>query len=535
MTESTTETVTFTEENGNRGQILTTGFVAKTSLPPNTLPRQLLWGTSVGILNTVSRTALAAAALMGLAGQADAAAYQHVLLISIDGMHQADLARFIASHADSTLAKLSKSGKIYANAETTKPSDSFPGMLALVTGGTPAASGIYYDASWDRTLSPAGSDCSKLGAAADFDEAIDIDEDAVDAGGGIDEKKLPRDPKNHCAPVWPHAYLRTNTVFDVVTAAGKTAAWLDKHPAYDILRGRNGTGLTDFYGPEIAAGAQDHDVRKTEVNDDLRVAALINQINGHDHSGAHKMTVPAVFGMNFQAISVGQKYAGYSDTAFTPSADLAEGLAHTDKSLGQIVAALKAARLYDGTLLIMASKHGNSPVDAKLVRQIDGKGLTKAIDEAVKGSLAHATLDDVGLIWLNDPAQAAPVAAALMQRKDEFGIAHVYQGEELVTLWGADPAKDARVPDLFIGVQPGVIYTKPTNAKIAEHGGFTADDTHVALLVAGRGIKPGTVADKVETRQVGPTILTALGMDPNALEAVRAEHTPGLPGVNSIK
>ena len=478
------------------------------------------------------RMAAAAAALsIAVAAPADAAGYQHVLLISIDGLHQPDLARFIEGHGDSTLARLAKTGKIYRNAVTTKPSDSFPGMLALVTGGTPAATGIYYDASWDRTLSPAGSDCSKLGAAADFDEEIDINADAVDAGGGIDDKKLPRDPKNGCQPVWPHAYLRTNTVFDVVTSAGKTAAWLDKHPAYDILKGRAGTGLADFYGPEIAAGAQDHDVRKTEVNDDLRVAALINQINGHDHTGTRKIAVPAVFGLNFQAVSVGQKYAGYADADFTPSADLAEGLAHTDRSLGQILAALKAARLYDSTLVIMASKHGNSPVDPKLVRKIDGKSLTKAIDDAVKGSLAHATLDDVGLIWLTDPAQSAAVADALSQRKDELGIAHVYQGEELVRLWGADPARDARVPDLFIDVQPGVIYTKPTNPKLAEHGGFTADDTHVALLVAGKDIKAGILADAVETRQVAPTILAALGMDPNALEAVRLQHTQGLPGL----
>lgn len=477
----------------------------------------------------------ALAAVLFAAVPASAAPYQHVLLISIDGLHQADLARFIESNGRSTLAGLAKTGKIYDDVETTKPSDSFPGMLALVTGGTPAATGIYYDASWDRTLSPAGSDCSKLGAAADFDEEIDINADAADAGGGIDENKLPRDPKNGCKPVWPHSYLRTNTVFDVVTAAGKTAAWLDKHPAYDILRGRLGTGLVDFYGPEIAAGAQDHDVHKTEANDDLRVTALINQINGHDHTGARKMPVPAVFGMNFQAISVGQKYAGYSDAGFAPSADLAEGLAHTDRSLGQIVAALKASGLYDKTLLIMASKHGNSPVDPKLVRKIDGKSLNKAIDEAVPGALAHATLDDVGLIWLTDAGKAAAVAAALDQRKDELGIDHVYRGEELKRLWGADPATDARVPDLFIGVQPGVIYTKPTNPKRAEHGGFAPDDTHVALLVSAKDIKPGTVADKVETRQVAPTILKALGMDPQALDAVRVQHTPSLPGLSFTK
>ena len=143
-------------------------------------------------MGSVRNVALAAALLV--AAPAQAASYQHVLLISIDGMHQADRANFIGTTPRSTLASLAKTGKVYDNASTTKPSDSFPGMLALVTGGTPAASGIYYDASWDRTLSPAGSDCSKLGAAADFDEEVDINADAVDAGGGLDDKKLPRVP-----------------------------------------------------------------------------------------------------------------------------------------------------------------------------------------------------------------------------------------------------------------------------------------------------------------------------------------------------
>jgi arylsulfatase A-like enzyme len=98
-------------------------------------------------------------------------------------------------------------------------------------------------------------------------------------------------------------------------------------------------------------------------------------------------------------------------------------------------------------------------------------------------------------------------------------------------LWDADPAQDARLPDLFVDVPPGVIYTKSTNLKLAEHGDFTANDTHVALLIAGKGIKSGTVADQVETRQIAPTILEALGMDLNALQAVHLQHArlPRLP------
>jgi hypothetical protein len=37
------------------------------------------------------------------------------------------------------------------HARSTFPSDSFPGTLALATGGTPKSTGVYYDDSYDRT------------------------------------------------------------------------------------------------------------------------------------------------------------------------------------------------------------------------------------------------------------------------------------------------------------------------------------------------------------------------------------------------
>ena len=85
--------------------------------------------------------------------------FERVLLISIDGLHQADLARFVGQSPTSTLARLSHQGVQYLNAHATTPSDSFPGLLALVTGGTPRSTGVYYDDSYDRTLYPPGSNC----------------------------------------------------------------------------------------------------------------------------------------------------------------------------------------------------------------------------------------------------------------------------------------------------------------------------------------------------------------------------------------
>jgi predicted AlkP superfamily pyrophosphatase or phosphodiesterase len=75
-----------------------------------------------------------------------------VLLVSVDGLHETDLARFVETHPGSTLAALAARGIEYTNAHTTTPSDSFPGLLALVTGGTPRSTGVYYDDSYDRSL-----------------------------------------------------------------------------------------------------------------------------------------------------------------------------------------------------------------------------------------------------------------------------------------------------------------------------------------------------------------------------------------------
>ena len=87
---------------------------------------------------------------------------RHVLLISIDGMHELDFANCAKGISGVNaglpycpqLAKLSHRGVNYLQASSSKPSDSFPGLLALVTGGSPRSTGVFYDVSYDRSLSP---------------------------------------------------------------------------------------------------------------------------------------------------------------------------------------------------------------------------------------------------------------------------------------------------------------------------------------------------------------------------------------------
>ena len=94
---------------------------------------------------------------------------------------------------------------------------------------------------------------------------------------------------------------------------------------------------------------------------------------------------------------------------------------------------------------------------------------------------------------------------------------------------GLPPFGDPRTPDIIVQPNVGVVYTGSLK-KQSEHGGFSHDDTNVMLLIASPSLQAKTVTSYVETTQVAPTILSILGLDPNALTAVQVEGTPVLPG-----
>ena len=132
------------------------------------------------------------------------------------------------------------------------PTDSFPGLTALVTGGTPKSTGVYYDDSYDRTLFPPGSDCTgKPGTEVTYFEILAFD--FTQLFSPINPANLPRvkDAKGNCKPLFPHEFIKVNTVFEVIRAAGGYTAWSDKHPAYDLVNGPSGKGVVDLYTPEI--------------------------------------------------------------------------------------------------------------------------------------------------------------------------------------------------------------------------------------------------------------------------------------------
>src|SRR4029077_17554317 len=421
--------------------------------------------------------------------------------------------------------------------------------------------------------------------------------------------RLIRDPFNNCQPVYSWNFVRTNTIFGVIHAAGGYTAWSDKHAAYASVSGPTGTDKPsngdDYYSPEVNSleillpgirtaapeGGASFDCGTPSTsssgvkfpitnddwtvgfdaikcNDQLKVNAVLNQIHGRTPLGTSRAPVPVIFGMNFQAVSVGQKLiapksairtdansGGYEDAQGTPRPLMLAEIQYVDAAIGQMVAALKHEGLLDSTTIIITAKHGQSPIDPNRFFPIPGKsGNNGTPPSGIIGSFLPAVYndpnngfglgeDDISQSWLADSNRTADAVAALESAGTAIGLGQIFYGASLNTLFsppgvpehpgpccklrdGGDP----RTPDIVVIPNYGVVYTGNLK-KQSEHGGYAWDDTNVMLLVSNSDLEARTIHSFVETAQVAPTILKILGLDPNALDAVREEGTPVLPGL----
>ncbi len=549
--------------------------------------------------------------------------FRHVLLLSIDGMHAVDYENCVASNTCPTLAELGEHGVNYTRTTTSRPSDSFPGLMALVTGGTPRTVGAFYDVAYDRVLAPPATatgnglpagNCIEgaiNGTETEYEEGNEIDQSKLNGGfpgyctvdGGIksiDPNRLVRDPFNHCKPVYPWNFIRTNTIFGVIHAAGGYTAWSDKHAPYAVVSGPTGTdqpsNVDDYYSPEVnsnqivlpglktAALSQGAsfdcgtlvpngddwttDFDAIKCYDQLKVNAVVNEIKGRTHLGGSRAPVPVILGMNFQAVSVGQKLiephsavrtdansGGYEDAQGTPRPKMLAQIEFVDAAIGQMVDALKHNDLLDSTVIIISAKHGQSPIDPNRFFPIPGhSGNNGTPPSVIVGSFLPAIYndptnglglaeDDISQLWLADSNRTGDAVTALENAATAMGLGQIYYGPALTTMFNAPGVPehpgpccklreggDPRSPDIVVIPNVGVVYTGNLK-KQSEHGGFAWDDTNVMMLVSNPHFGARTIHSFVETTQVAPTILKFLGLDPDALDAVREEGTPVLPGL----
>lgn len=589
--------------------------------------------TRLAVIGLAAASAASLCALSGVVATASpvtttrSQASKHVLLISVDGMHQSDLRWYVAHHPRSTLARLTHAGVDFTHAETSNPSDSDPGGTALVTGGNPRTTGIYYDVEYSHKVDEAGAACTPGQPATGGDVVYDSPDDALpdvpdlidpsngtfpsfDENGSIyphgvdknpgaimnlknnassfDDSTFPIDPRT-CKPILPWDYVGDNTIFQVIHQAGLRTAWSDKHAVYMSFNGpgSGGKSIDDYFGPEIDSQAvepdgvpypQDDDwahiEAATKQYDGYKVHAILNEIDGRDHTGKTEVGTPAIFGMNFQAVSVAEKSRStaanlikHPNGTYTTSAPQAGGYRwvngtlvpgpvlsgafdYVDAELGRMVARIRKDGLADSTTIIVTAKHGQSPVNPEQLVTVDDGPIISAINEAwAKTHPDNSTLivagtdDDVWQSYLSDNSRTActfvkhylwthtaPGLTVNMKPVvvEHSGLARIWAGSEAARFFGVG-VDNGHYPDVFGRVRVGVVYSGPT--KLAEHGGMNTADRHVLMIVDRPDTPHRTESAPVETTQVAPTILDLLGLEPHALRAVRVEGTRVLPGI----
>ena len=407
-----------------------------------------------------------------------------VLLLSVDGLHAVDLANFVATHPHSALAELSARGVTYTNART-PVSDPLAGLASLVTGGTPLSTGI---------LSINGYD---MHPSRDKDQ---------------------------------HLELRVNTMFEVVHEKIGPTAWAgESAQTSELLSGPSRTGVDEVCPIDLSVHA-----------DEVRTVQVLNLIQGMGCSGTTSRPVPLLFGMSLTAIAQIQETAGYLNALYTPSPALAQVFDRTDVRITRILNALKAQHLYDSTWIVVASPYGQSPVAPHQHRSLPLSRIESVVNAVDPKLLAHIAGGGSVMLWLNDHAKANEIATALNAHSRELRIASIHVGRDLeLTLNSA--ARDPHMPDIILESQPGFrwVYSGKdapfvqdrSAATIAGYGGWSDNDTHVALLISGAQLTARSDPTLVPTTQLAPLLLRALGMEKFDLQALHMEHSPALPGI----
>lgn len=220
---------------------------------------------------------------------------------------------------------------------------------------------------------------------------------------------------------------------------------------------------------------------------------------------------------------------GYLNQTGLPfNTGMLQALDSIDGSLGDVVAKLKTKQMYDDTLVVVCSKHGQAPINRTLYNTIDPDLIVNLTGVPV----AFFQNDDIGLIYLNNSADTAKATANLntTAARKAGHILSVISGANLTASgYGQIAPNNSRIPDIIVQPTLGTIYTTSTK-KISEHGGLSDDDRHVACFASNPKLKAQTFSGRVNTTQVAPLVLKALGLNPYELLAVQKTGVTALPG-----
>lgn len=210
-------------------------------------------------------------------------------------------------------------------------------------------------------------------------------------------------------------------------------------------------------------------------------------------------------------------------------------VANADKQLGRLITALRNRNMLDQTVFVVTGDHGMI-TNTNRINAAD----IKSVIRAAGGDYLFDITGSAGYIWLRNPAAAATVAQALVDRIAHVSYAH-YQtlqsgsytyhtlaktgqivephmeaalGYLLSTFAGATAA------DIVLTFEENTIVTSVTNPH-GEHSGPSWGSQHVPLVIAGPGVKANSHSlFPARLMDIAPTVLTLLSIAPTGMDGL---------------
>ena len=279
--------------------------------------------------------------------------------------------------------------------------------------------------------------------------------------------------------------------------------------------------------------------------------AVVNWINGKTAAAGTKLGTGNEVGLvafaNFQTVVKAQNAyylgwanvtGGYQSANYTPTKVLADAFTFVDQQVGRIIDTLQQTGAWNNTLLVLTATYGGAPVNKTSELNVGDPGAIITAVSGGPGTADYTKSVDLLLIWYHNRSVVNASCAYLLAHRADLHASgpqsRVYCGADVAAYIGytsADFAKYPTWPDILVIPDPGVVYTTSTHFAVV-HGGDSVEDRRVPLVVGGGAVsKAGKIGTAVDSRQVAPTVLTYLGLDPSQLQGVVAEGTVVLPGV----
>ena len=376
-------------------------------------------------------------------------------MISLDAVAQPDADRLLGLPALSVFAE---EGAFCDNVKTVYPTLTYPIHTSLLTGCYPLAHGIGHN----QPFQPGTPPDKRIW----YWDARDIRVKTLHQAAR--EKGM-----NVASVLWP--------------VSGKNKAVRRNFPEVLPLPGENAALKMLRYGSpawilwtEIRYGKARKSIRQPDLDD---YAALLCEKLYASFRPPDVLTVHLV---DCDAM----RHAHGTDS---PEAHAA--MERLDRRVGRIVAAVKKAGLYDETLFCLVSDHGQQDAPRGIL-------LDKYLREEC-GARAQ-TLGMGAYIWTDDLPAAC---RTLRDKQQEWGIAHIYDEEEIRALGGPGDVR------LAVDAESGVCFIDRPEETKGEHGfSLNCPQARTLLWLWGPGIRKGVRLTDARLIDIAPTLAKALGL-----------------------